>query len=791
MSKILKKSLSLVLVMALCLSAFVGCLNVSAAEAETATATYRITFGTVSNDRVTATVNVSSTKNDLAALLFTLSLPGLPVTGVSTDSVYELDTYPDYESGLPMNGLSEIRVLLNAKNTGATYNYANFNITFDVSSKALVGIGLDPDVASVVTAVVNKLEAASYNTGSDGFEGSTWIKVAEDADKNSAGLASASISVKGSCKHNYDSTVVSESTCKVEGVIHHKCKDCGREYDENTPTVAHTWDDGAETKKASCTVPGVNTYTCKVCGATRDEEISAIGHHTYLEWSGDLSDTEHFVIDEGSCMDDGTAYAICTVCGETSQDPINIGPGEHRVSVWYEESEATCGAAGYKVGTCDDCFEEVRIETSPATGNHTWDDGIVTKEPTTTTPGVRTHTCTVCGATKEEEIPVISECEHKNLSPVAYESNASGTYDAVIRCADCGEVVYTLTTDIPATTAVNSGISVTRSVEIGSTIGITYMTTNAQLASYSSYGIRIFRMACDANYNIETANCGELTEFTKYGSKRMYAVYRGIGLYELNLPVVAVVCGYDANGNLVAVSNPMDNNITDFIWNLYNASTATDTQKTFYVDMMNMASEAQTYFSSQKSGCDLAGVQLPNAKFAFDQSVATPALPEYDLSTMPNSLTNNPNSTVSTTTYGLLRSLSIATGSPVIAYNIKNANSAKRGKLDMSKLVLEVSYTNGYGNLVSKTVTGSTATDTTDPWVPFSTYLTYTFSDCSLYDTNKAVTAKFIYDGVEMYTDVYSVETFIASNSSDASAGAILTSIGKFGVSARAYFGVN
>ena len=789
MSKILKKSLSLVLVMALCLSAFVGCFNVSAADAETATATYRITFGTVSNDRVTATVNVSSTKNDLAALLFTLDLPGLPVTGVSTDSVYELDTYPDYENGLPMNGLSEIRVLLNAKNTGATYNYANFNITFDVSSKALVSIGLDPDVASVVSTVVNKLEAASYNTGSDGFEGDTWTKVAEDANKNSAGLASASISVKGSCQHNYDSTVVSKPTCKVEGVTHHKCKLCGREYDEKVATIAHTWDNGAETKKASCIVPGVKTYTCTVCGATKDEEIPAIGHHTYVEkYDGN---EEHFRINAGTCQENGTAYAICTVCGELSKDPIDIGPGNHEVTAWDEEVPATCGTAGYKVGTCDYCFEEVRVETDPATGNHTWDAGVVTTEPTATTPGVKTYTCTVCKHTKTEEIPVISECEHKNLSAAAYESNANGTYDAVIRCADCGEVVYTLTTDIPATTAVNSNISITRSIEIGSTIGITYMTTNSQLTSYSSYGIRIFRKACDSDYNIDTVNCGELTEFTKYGSKKKYTVYRGIGLYELNLPVVAVLCGYDASGNLVAVSNPMDNNITDFFWNLYNASGATAVQQTFHVDMMNLASEAQTYFAGKKSGCGLESVQLPNAKYAFDQSKATQSLPDYDLSTMPDALQVNSNSTVNTTTYGLLRSLSLATGSPVIAYNMKNANSSKKGKLDMNKLVLEVSYTNGYGNLVSKTVTGSTATDTTDPWVPFSTYLTYTFSACSLYDTNKTITAKFTYDGVEMYTSVYSVETFIANNYGNESEGPLLTSIGKFGVSARAFFGVN
>lgn len=39
--------------------------------------------------------------------------------------------------------------------------------------------------------------------------------------------------------------------------------------------------------------------------------------------------------------------------------------------------------------------------------NHTWDSGKVTKAATYTTTGVKTYTCTVCGATKNETIPVI------------------------------------------------------------------------------------------------------------------------------------------------------------------------------------------------------------------------------------------------------------------------------------------------------------------------------------------------------------------------------------------------
>ena len=42
--------------------------------------------------------------------------------------------------------------------------------------------------------------------------------------------------------------------------------------------------------------------------------------------------------------------------------------------------------------------------TLPATGQHTWNEGVVTKEPTCTELGVRTFTCTVCHNTRTEDI---------------------------------------------------------------------------------------------------------------------------------------------------------------------------------------------------------------------------------------------------------------------------------------------------------------------------------------------------------------------------------------------------
>lgn len=45
------------------------------------------------------------------------------------------------------------------------------------------------------------------------------------------------------------------------------------------------------------------------------------------------------------------------------------------------------------------------INTTPKTNNHTWDNGVVTTQPTAEKEGVKTYTCKICNETKTETIP--------------------------------------------------------------------------------------------------------------------------------------------------------------------------------------------------------------------------------------------------------------------------------------------------------------------------------------------------------------------------------------------------
>ena len=97
---------------------------------------------------------------------------------------------------------------------------------------------------------------------------------------------------------------------------------------------------------------------------------------------------------------------------------------------------ATCGEAGRVDTICSNCGEVVSTKEIPATGAHTWDNGTVTTEPTETTPGVRTFTCAVCGATRTETIPATGEHTFVFTKNVAPTCTADG-YD-LYTCRDCG-----------------------------------------------------------------------------------------------------------------------------------------------------------------------------------------------------------------------------------------------------------------------------------------------------------------------------------------------------------------
>jgi len=226
--------------------------------------------------------------------------------------------------------------------------------------------------------------------------------------------------------------------------------------------TGHIWNDGEITTEPTCGADGVKTFTCTVCGATKTETEPATGNHSAFT----RDSSESYFAGYTEVMH----YHMCGECGESicvREDPVNYqieapthqsygsyiyhcsdcgfdcyyellpldgsciygdwtpytdvkhvhycecGEAEYADHTWNDgeiTTAPTCTATGVKTYTCTGCGA-TKTETVEATGIHTWNNGEITTEPTYTTEGVKTFTCTVCGETKTESVPVITDPE--------------------------------------------------------------------------------------------------------------------------------------------------------------------------------------------------------------------------------------------------------------------------------------------------------------------------------------------------------------------------------------------
>jgi len=206
--------------------------------------------------------------------------------------------------------------------------------------------------------------------------------------------------------HNYDDGVVTKAaTCTEDGVKTFTCQnDKSHTYTEVIPATGHDYDDGVVTTKPTYTENGVKTFTCHNCGDTYTESIPALGY-TYNE-----------TVVAPTCTEDGYTMHEC-VEDATKSFKDNIVPA---LGHEYKEvtTPATCKDAGSVDKVCERCNDKQHVRDIPVNEEHQWDEGVITKEPTATEPGIKTYTCTVCNKTKTESIAKVHVHDYTRLGEI-------------------------------------------------------------------------------------------------------------------------------------------------------------------------------------------------------------------------------------------------------------------------------------------------------------------------------------------------------------------------------------
>ena len=198
--------------------------------------------------------------------------------------------------------------------------------------------------------------------------------------------------------HDLKEEIVKEPTCGTPGLKNVTCTRCDykEENVEIPATGEHKFGEWIVTKEPSCGNAGEETRTCDVCGHTETRPIAPVEEH---KWDDGI------VTKEATCTEAGSRLFTCTVCGDTKTEVIpTLG---HAWSDW-DIKDSTCGQEGEKTRHCTrtgcTATETVKI---PASENHNWNDGVVTKEATCTEQGEVTYTCNDCGHTKVEKTPAL------------------------------------------------------------------------------------------------------------------------------------------------------------------------------------------------------------------------------------------------------------------------------------------------------------------------------------------------------------------------------------------------
>ena len=294
----------------------------------------------------------------------------------------------------------------------ATSKISNFNITFD------------KDEYSLKTGESTSISVSDPAISVFGHWGSRFVFVTDTPDLTIADSTVATLSGSITGISEGDTTI----SASLYGLTAHQTAAVKVHNCENH------WNDGKITTPPTCTKTGVKQYTCTICSETKTEEIAALGHDYSSDWTIDTaaacetvgSKSHHCtrcdskidvteipasghswndgaITTEPTCTDEGVKTFTCNACGKTRTEAV-AALGHNYSSDWTIDTAAVCETVGSKSHHCTRCDSKIDVTEIPASGKHTWNNGVITKPATIAEEGVKTYTCTICGVTRTETI---------------------------------------------------------------------------------------------------------------------------------------------------------------------------------------------------------------------------------------------------------------------------------------------------------------------------------------------------------------------------------------------------
>ena len=244
--------------------------------------------------------------------------------------------------------------------------------------------------------------------------------------------------------HQYDNTCdINCNVCNAVRTITHKytddcdvsCNVCGE-----MRATTHQYDNACDTSCNECGATRITSHQydnacdsdCNVCGFLKPEsEILHTSNNNYSSnekqhWTdcvycGKMLDAENHIPGDAATE---TTPQICTECGYVSTAALGHTHkyGDSYVwnahQHWFECEDTSCGA-------------KKDIE------DHSFDGGVVIKEPTTTEKGEKMYTCIECGEKRYEDVdPIVDDLDDSKDDESSEDKNGVGNEKDHSVCKD-------------------------------------------------------------------------------------------------------------------------------------------------------------------------------------------------------------------------------------------------------------------------------------------------------------------------------------------------------------------
>ncbi|MBR6509954.1 MAG: hypothetical protein IKT38_05045 [Clostridia bacterium] len=551
--------------------------------------------------------------------------------------------------------------------------------------------------------------------------------------------------------------------------------------DFNEGTLAVNGTDGTLTVKAVCKHEDVTTVkenevaaTCYAEGSY-DEVVKCSCGHVVSSTHKTIAKIAHTPAEavvennvDATCYAEGSydsvVYCSVEACkAEISRTPVTVEKTEHTPAEAVVENnvDATC----YKEGSYDSV-----VYCSVEACKHEISRTNVPVEKIAHTP---------------------AEAVEENR--VEAQPGVAGSYDSVVYCSvvGCGAEISRTPNEIPALPVEPEGPVVDSNL-------VFYRTSLAYGNSSLEFNFRIATTVLDLYNNVEVVivpqkydmttlnlveNPAEIViakaDLAAAGSKYKQYTYTDIQLYELGLNIDYMLRAYDANGELVAVSETFKTSIAKLLADNAADQTKSAAYRTLCVDTLVVCDEVMKNVAKSYEDSDLAdAVAAGSVLDGVDTSIATQTIEECN--TVNEFVSYDPEFLQETSTHQIRSSVAIGKV-PYINFRVKDQKNA----FDLNKLEVNVKYTSKDSageHPYNKTFSGSALTD--------GTFINCTFDEVGFHDSDKDILFTVSYDGEKKCEWTYSIETYLDGLKDSTNTGAQMTALIKLGQSFRTYQGL-